>query len=50
MRHVFYKRHRLSYKKGKPTHMEVVEPYKNKLIILSSFREINDFVNSEKPQ
>jgi adenylate kinase family enzyme len=48
MRHVFYKRYGLGYKKGKPTHMEVIEPYKNKLIILSSFKEINDFVNNEK--
>lgn len=48
MRHVFYKRYNLGYKKGKPTHIEVIEPYKNKVIILSSFREINDFVNNEK--
>ena len=47
MKHVFYKRYGLSYKKGKPTHMDVIKPYKNKLIILSSFKDINDFIDKK---
>jgi len=45
MRHVFYKRYGLSYKKGKLTHTEVLAPYKHKVITLSSFEEINNFLN-----
>lgn len=46
MRHVFYKRYGLGYKKGKMTHKEFVGQYQDKVVILSSFREIEDFVNS----
>lgn len=46
MRHVFYKRYKLGYKKGKMSHTELLEPYKNKVITLSSFEEINNFVNN----
>jgi adenylate kinase family enzyme len=46
MRHVFYKRYGLGYKKGKMTHREFIEPYKDKTIALSSFEEIDDFVES----
>ncbi|MGB8816262.1 MAG: hypothetical protein WCC74_03485 [Minisyncoccia bacterium] len=45
MRHVFYKRYGLSYKKGKPTNVEIIAPYKNKVIMLSSFKDIDDFVD-----
>lgn len=48
MRHVFYKRYGLGYKKGKMTHAEFVEPYKSKVITLSSFKEINKFLESRK--
>ncbi len=48
MRHVFYKRYDLGYKKGAPTNLEVITPYKNKVIILSSFKDINNFVNNIK--
>ena len=44
MKHVFYKRYGLGYKKGKMTHREFIEPYKDKAIIISSFGEIDDFV------
>jgi len=47
MRHVFYKRYGFSYKKGKPTHMEIISPYLNKVLILDSFKKINNFVNNE---
>ncbi len=46
LRHVFYKRYGLSYKKGKPTHLEVLEPYKDKVVMLSSFKEIDKFLCS----
>lgn len=44
LRHVFYKRYSLGYKKGKPTHMEVLAPYKDKVVVLSSFKEIDVFI------
>ncbi|KKU50229.1 MAG: hypothetical protein A3F53_01035 [Candidatus Zambryskibacteria bacterium RIFCSPHIGHO2_12_FULL_48_10] len=46
MRHVFYKRYGLGYKRGKMTHLEFVAPHKNKLITLSSFNEIDEFLNT----
>lgn len=45
-KHVFYKRYGLGYKKGKPTSAELIAPYKNKVVKLSSFREINIFVSN----
>ncbi len=45
MKHVFYKRYGLGYKKGKMTHTEFIEPHKHKAIILSSFKEIDEFMN-----
>jgi adenylate kinase family enzyme len=44
MKHVFYKRYGLGYKKGKMTHMELIAPYRDKVIELSSFKHINDFI------
>lgn len=46
MKHVFYKKYHLGYRKGKPTATEIIEPHKHKVVILSSFKEINDFMNS----
>jgi len=46
MKHVFYKKHKIGYRKGKPTSTEVIEPYKDKVITLSSFKEIDTFFNS----
>ncbi len=46
MKHVFYKRYSLGYKKGKMTHIEFIEPYKDKLTILSSFKEIDEFLKN----
>lgn len=48
MKHVFYKRYGLGYKKGKMTHTEFIEPHKHKTIILSSFKEINEFLDKIK--
>lgn len=46
MKHVLYKKHKLGYRKGRSTPTEIIEPYKNKVVTLSSFKEINNFVNS----
>jgi hypothetical protein len=46
MRHVLYKKYHLGYRKGKLTPIEIIEPYKHKVITLSSFKEIDDFLNS----
>ena len=46
MKHVLYKKHKLGYRKGKPTPTEIVDPHKHKVITLSSFKEIDEFVNS----
>lgn len=43
MRHVFYKRYKLGYKKGRMTHEELLAPHKHKVITLASFNEIEDF-------
>lgn len=46
MKHVLYKKYHIGYRKGKPTSTEIIEPHKYKVITFSSFREIDDFVNS----
>jgi len=46
MRHVFYKRYKLGYKKGRMTHAELLEPHKHKVVVLSSFEDIDDFEKS----
>ena len=45
MRHSLYKKHHLGYRKGKQTPEETIEPYKYKVITLSSFKEIDDFID-----
>lgn len=46
MKHVLYKKHHIGYRKGKLTPTEIIEPHKNKVITLSSFKEIDYFINS----
>jgi GTPase SAR1 family protein len=46
MKHVLYKKHHLGYRKGKLTPAEIIEPHKHKVITLSSFKEIDEFINS----
>jgi adenylate kinase family enzyme len=46
MKHVLYKKYKLGGRKGKLTHTEIVSPHKHKVITLSSFKEINEFINS----
>lgn len=46
MKHVFYKRYKLGYRKGKLTPSELVSLYKNKVITFYTFKEINNFINS----
>jgi adenylate kinase family enzyme len=46
MKHVLFKKYHLGYRKDKPTPTEIIEPYKHKVVTLSSFREIDNFLNS----
>ncbi len=46
MRHVLYKKYGLGYRKGKRTPLILIEPRKNEVITLSSFKEINKFLDS----
>jgi|ERR1035437_3974666 adenylate kinase family enzyme len=46
MRHVLYKKYHLGYRKGKPTPTEIIERHKHKVITLSSFKEIDEFISS----
>ncbi|MEI8337808.1 MAG: hypothetical protein WCF92_01520 [bacterium] len=44
MRHIFYKRYKLGYKKhGALTMIEFLEQYKYKVIRINSYKEINNF-------
>lgn len=46
MKHVLYKRYGWGYRKGKLTPSQLVSPYKDKVVTLTSFKEINNFLNS----
>ncbi|MFA6076464.1 MAG: hypothetical protein WC735_00080 [Candidatus Paceibacterota bacterium] len=46
MKHVFYKKYKLGDRKLKLTHSELIEPHKQKVITLSSFKEIDGFLKS----
>lgn len=46
MKHVLFKKYKLGDRKGKPTPTETIEPHKHKVITLSSFKEIDKFVDS----
>lgn|SRR5574343_138919 len=46
MRHVFYKRYNLGYKKGKTTHIEFIDKYSSKTVTLTSFKEIDLFIKN----
>ncbi|NCS98843.1 hypothetical protein GW764_01515 [Candidatus Parcubacteria bacterium] len=44
LKHVFYRRYGIGYSKGKIPQSKMIEPYKEKVIILDSFKKINDFL------
>lgn len=46
MKHVFYKRYQLGNKRGTTTHKQLITPYKDRVITLSSFKQIDDFLAS----
>jgi len=46
MRHVLYKKYHLGYRKRKPTPTEIIDLHKHKVITLSSFKEIDEFIDS----
>ena len=45
LKHVFYKRYNLGYKKGAITHKEILAPYKNKVVKVTSFRQTKEFLD-----
>lgn len=46
MKHVLYKRNGWGYRREKIKISDLIEPYKNKVITISSFKDIDKFVNS----
>lgn len=46
MKHVLCKRYGLKHKKGKKNNDEFIAPFREKVVILSSFKEINNFINN----
>lgn len=46
MKHVFYKKYKLGYKKGESTVSEIISPYRHKVVTLYSFKEIDNFFNA----
>ncbi len=47
MRHVFYKRYGLGYKRGHVTHGEFLAPFQGKTVTLYSFKDIENFLKEE---
>ena len=47
-RHVFYKRHGLGYLKRNPKMLKLIEPYKDKVVFLYSFKEVDNFLKKIK--
>ncbi len=48
MKHSLYKKYGWGYKKGKVNNVQLIAPYREKVITLSSFKEIDYFVNNLK--
>lgn len=46
MKHVLYKKHGWGYKKGKPTNTDLIASYPEKTITLSSFKKMDEFLNT----
>ena len=46
IRHVFYKRYKLGYKKNSITHRDLLKPYMDKVIELTSYKDIDRYVAS----
>lgn len=46
MKHSLFKKYKIGYRKGKETPTETIEPHKHKVIILSSFKEIDRFLDT----
>jgi adenylate kinase family enzyme len=46
LRHVFYKRFKLGYKKHSTTHRELIEPYRYKVKEFNSYKQIDNFFKS----
>ena len=48
MKHLFYKRYGIGYRKGKMTMSELIAPYRKKVTQLASFKEIDEFVRQQE--
>lgn len=46
MKHVLFKKYKWGDRKGKPTPSEIIDPHKHKVITLSSFKEIDEFLKN----
>lgn len=46
MKHVLYKRYGWGYRKGKLTPSHLIKPYEDKVVVLTSFKEIDEFLGS----
>ncbi len=46
MKHSLFKKYKIGYRKGKETPTETIEPHKHKVVKLSSFKEIDKFMDS----
>jgi adenylate kinase family enzyme len=46
LKHVFYKRYGIGYRKGKIPHEQIIAPYKEKVTVLTSFKDIDAFLES----
>ena len=44
LRHVFYKRYSIGYKKGEPKLLDKLQPYKHRLMVLRSYKEIDALI------
>ncbi len=46
MKHVLYKKYGLGYRKGKMKHEEIVAPFRDKVVVMKSFKDIDVYVES----
>ncbi|OGF21309.1 hypothetical protein A2316_01990 [Candidatus Falkowbacteria bacterium RIFOXYB2_FULL_38_15] len=46
LRHALYKKYNWGYLKNEPKMLELLEPYEDKVVILRSFKEIDNFINT----
>lgn len=45
-KHIFYKKYKLGQQKNKESIEEMLKPYKNKIVVLSTFNEIDNYIKT----